>query len=359
MKSRPSPVSRPFLSLIGAAALAASLIAGPGIASAVTPQPTVPPVSGSAVETSKPATGTGAQQTTPAAPAPSPSATPTAPAPAQTLPAPAPVPAAPSPEPTLNESMADVLAAGGAEMGQRSARVTAKSSSARLLRSESLSAEGTWMPTFGVQGLDVSGHQPSVDWNQQWNMGARFAYVKATEGNVLHESVLLIPVPGFTQRRDDPRRLPLRHPQLVLRRRAGPVLRPERRRLVSATAQRCRRSWTSSSTPTRAGPSTGSTSATPATTCPPRSLASWVRDFGNTCQVADRAPARHLHQHLMVEPVPRQPDRVRRLPPVGCRLPQLPDKQRRRRSHRQLEHLQHLAVQQHRTLGRRLKRLER
>ncbi|MFF1251252.1 lysozyme [Pseudarthrobacter sp. NPDC058329] len=39
------------------------------------------------------------------------------------------------------------------------------------------------MPTFGVQGLDVSGHQPSVDWQQQWNMGARFAYVKATEGN--------------------------------------------------------------------------------------------------------------------------------------------------------------------------------
>ncbi|WP_426938592.1 GH25 family lysozyme [Pseudarthrobacter sp. S3] len=39
------------------------------------------------------------------------------------------------------------------------------------------------MPTFGVQGLDVSGHQPSIDWQQQWNMGARFAYVKASEGN--------------------------------------------------------------------------------------------------------------------------------------------------------------------------------
>ncbi|WP_307093232.1 lysozyme [Arthrobacter sp. B2I5] len=39
------------------------------------------------------------------------------------------------------------------------------------------------MPSFGVQGLDVSGHQPSVDWQQQWNMGARFAYVKASEGN--------------------------------------------------------------------------------------------------------------------------------------------------------------------------------
>ncbi|MGN7148009.1 GH25 family lysozyme, partial [Arthrobacter sp. SAFR-179] len=39
------------------------------------------------------------------------------------------------------------------------------------------------MPSFGVQGLDVSGHQTSVDWQQQWNMGARFAYVKASEGN--------------------------------------------------------------------------------------------------------------------------------------------------------------------------------
>ncbi|WP_307080073.1 GH25 family lysozyme [Arthrobacter pascens] len=39
------------------------------------------------------------------------------------------------------------------------------------------------MPTFGIQGLDVSGHQPSVDWQHQWNMGARFAYVKASEGN--------------------------------------------------------------------------------------------------------------------------------------------------------------------------------
>jgi GH25 family lysozyme M1 (1,4-beta-N-acetylmuramidase) len=29
----------------------------------------------------------------------------------------------------------------------------------------------------------VSGYQPNVDWQQQWNMGARFAYVKASEGN--------------------------------------------------------------------------------------------------------------------------------------------------------------------------------
>lgn len=70
-------------------------------------------------------------------------------------------------------------------MGQRSKRVTASSPSASMqkLSTESLSTEGTWTPTFGVQGLDVSAHQPSIDWQQQWNMGARFAYVKASEGN--------------------------------------------------------------------------------------------------------------------------------------------------------------------------------
>jgi GH25 family lysozyme M1 (1,4-beta-N-acetylmuramidase) len=77
--------------------------------------------------------------------------------------------------------MAAAVGEGGAEMGQRSARVTAKSRKA--LSVEALTAEGTWMPTFGVQGLDVSSHQSNVDWQQQWNMGARFAYVKASEGN--------------------------------------------------------------------------------------------------------------------------------------------------------------------------------
>jgi GH25 family lysozyme M1 (1,4-beta-N-acetylmuramidase) len=70
-------------------------------------------------------------------------------------------------------------------MGQRSKRVTASSTSTGVqkLSAESLSTEGTWSPSFGVAGLDVSGYQPNVDWQQQWNMGARFAYVKASEGN--------------------------------------------------------------------------------------------------------------------------------------------------------------------------------
>ena len=34
----------------------------------------------------------------------------------------------------------------------------------------------------GVKGIDVSNWQGSVDWTAQWNLGKRFAYVKATEG---------------------------------------------------------------------------------------------------------------------------------------------------------------------------------
>jgi len=33
-----------------------------------------------------------------------------------------------------------------------------------------------------VPGMDVSSHQGNVNWSAAWNNGARFAYVKATEG---------------------------------------------------------------------------------------------------------------------------------------------------------------------------------
>ena len=49
-------------------------------------------------------------------------------------------------------------------------------------RSTLLSTEAynTWKPA-GIQGVDVSGWQTGIDWNSQFNQGARFAYVKATE----------------------------------------------------------------------------------------------------------------------------------------------------------------------------------
>jgi GH25 family lysozyme M1 (1,4-beta-N-acetylmuramidase) len=34
----------------------------------------------------------------------------------------------------------------------------------------------------GLPGMDVSSHQGNVNWSAAWNNGARFAYVKATEG---------------------------------------------------------------------------------------------------------------------------------------------------------------------------------
>ncbi|PRY32693.1 lysozyme [Umezawaea tangerina] len=37
-------------------------------------------------------------------------------------------------------------------------------------------------PVGEVPGMDVSSHQGDVDWQRSWNDGARFAYVKATEG---------------------------------------------------------------------------------------------------------------------------------------------------------------------------------
>jgi GH25 family lysozyme M1 (1,4-beta-N-acetylmuramidase) len=39
----------------------------------------------------------------------------------------------------------------------------------------------SWRPA-GIQGIDVSSHQFEVDWPTAYNQGARFAYVKATEG---------------------------------------------------------------------------------------------------------------------------------------------------------------------------------
>ena len=44
----------------------------------------------------------------------------------------------------------------------------------------SVSLASTWTPA-GLQGMDVSSHQPSVDWNRARSLGARYAYVKATE----------------------------------------------------------------------------------------------------------------------------------------------------------------------------------
>ena len=79
--------------------------------------------------------------------------------------------------------MAAAIGPGGAEMGQRSKRVSPTSVAAKSFTTQALSTEGTWSPSIGVKGLDVSSYQTGINWQQQWDLGARFAYVKASEGN--------------------------------------------------------------------------------------------------------------------------------------------------------------------------------
>ena len=62
----------------------------------------------------------------------------------------------------------------------------------------------------------------------------------------------------------------------------------------------------------------------------PSQLTSWVRDFGNTMRPYG-PPSRHLHQHVVVEPVHGQRGGLRRLPAVGRVLPALRHGQRRAR----------------------------
>lgn len=183
MKRSPGSPPNRIGARAGSLILLASLLAA---ASAVAPA--------AATTTAEPtATSTGA-----ASPAPTESVpVSTKPSPSSLPDAPLPVPE-PSGDPTATASrepastqgppdMGSAVGPGGAEMGQRSARVTEASKQdaavERFSMSQADGGEGTWSPTIGVRGMDVSGHQPYVNWREQWNMGARFAYVKATEGS--------------------------------------------------------------------------------------------------------------------------------------------------------------------------------
>jgi len=178
MKRNLSQSRHQALKSIGIVVLATSLLTSPGLTGFAAAVESTPSPSPSSSQSAVPGNATAAT------PSPSPSV-----AAGTAVPVPAPTqsaPSAPTPSASATQTMAEAVGR-GAEMGQRSARVTASSTTpaTKSPSMESLSTEGTWMPTFGVQGLDVSGYQPNVDWQQQWNMGARFAYVKASEGNYM------------------------------------------------------------------------------------------------------------------------------------------------------------------------------
>ena len=46
----------------------------------------------------------------------------------------------------------------------------------------------TWAPA-GIKGTDVSNWQTSISWTSLWNQGSRFAYVKASEGDSIRNSL--------------------------------------------------------------------------------------------------------------------------------------------------------------------------
>lgn len=150
----------------GTALLAAALLAGFGVASP------------SAAADATPApTATGPAPTPTPAPAASQTAAvpPQSPQPTQAIADPQSTPAPSAAAPTdYKTAMALATTGGGATMGQG---LSAGSGGKKVF------TQSSWAPTFGVLGLDVSKYQPSVDWQQQWTLGARFAYVKATEGN--------------------------------------------------------------------------------------------------------------------------------------------------------------------------------
>ncbi|MCB5292617.1 GH25 family lysozyme [Arthrobacter sp. SO3] len=170
MKRTLLPPTSHLGSHVGVALLVASLIAGPAMAApavAVEPTPTATPTATTA---------------------------PASPAPALSTVTPAPTPTASTAQPTVDKTseayraaMAEATKAGGAEMGQGT-RAAASPTGAKTATTEALTTQGTWMPSYGVQGLDVSKYQAGINWQTEWNMGARFAYIKATEGNYFTSS---------------------------------------------------------------------------------------------------------------------------------------------------------------------------
>lgn len=144
------------IGLLVAGSLALSLLqAAPALAESPTPDPT-PSATSSA--------------TAPASPTATPDPQPTA----ASTPAPtaAPDPAA---QPAADPSLAEMNAAGDHAMGSTIEAVEGPAVAPHALTAKAALGVG------GVLGMDVSGWQPSVDWNAMWANGARFVYIKSTE----------------------------------------------------------------------------------------------------------------------------------------------------------------------------------
>ena len=175
----PLPIPRSAcvaLAVAGMIALSPAAVAAPPPSpsgSPAAPAPTAAPASQPALATPAPPVTSPTPAPTNTAPSVAPTSTP--------LPVPAPEK---TPETQTSRSGVQPLSAADAaslrtEMGEGGGFMGAGNLAAggnRLLATEA----DTWMPA-GIQGVDVSGWQAGVNWGAQFNQGARFAYVKATE----------------------------------------------------------------------------------------------------------------------------------------------------------------------------------
>jgi uncharacterized protein with LGFP repeats/GH25 family lysozyme M1 (1,4-beta-N-acetylmuramidase) len=103
------------------------------------------------------------------------SAAPTSPAPSAKEPT-APAPAGTTAGADVMGQLRAAQGGGGATMGQG----LRQQQGLKATTESGMATQATYMPP-GIQGLDVSYYQGNVNWQQQRNMGALFAYVKATE----------------------------------------------------------------------------------------------------------------------------------------------------------------------------------
>ncbi|MFP3465536.1 GH25 family lysozyme [Leifsonia sp. SIMBA_070] len=145
------------IGILATGALLLSLI-GAAPAQAATPEPGPTP---SATSTSSPA-ATSDSTDTPATSAPTPAPTASA-------------PAFPSAAPAADPPLAEQNAAGDHAMGSTIAAAEGPAASARMVTPKAA------LGVSGVAGMDISGWQPTVDWNAMWANGARFVYIKTTE----------------------------------------------------------------------------------------------------------------------------------------------------------------------------------
>lgn len=181
-------LSKRRLGLVGASAiLSAMLCVGGGLPALATTTPADPANPGATATPTNPAPSTSPAPSTAPAPSSAAVASPNAPTPGTTAAA----TQTEAPGQIDMDALRAEIGKDGAYMGQGAkerAATFAKQSEASSLNAISTEAANTWRPP-GVQGLDVSSHQSAVNWTTQFNMGARFAYVKATEGTTYRNPI--------------------------------------------------------------------------------------------------------------------------------------------------------------------------